>query len=82
MGDVKPLILSAPGFSHVTCLDWSPCGKFLIAGSNSNDSIIIWSVENPDKPMKLSTLGRGVVEVKFSSDGLYCVAAARFLATV
>ena len=34
--------LVVPGLENVSCLQWSPCGRWLVAGYKSKASIVVW----------------------------------------
>jgi WD40 repeat protein len=71
IGNLKPLILKCKVSYPVSCIDWSPCGKFIIAGFKGTGKLAVWSIDDPEKPFVFSSLGSSAIDVKFSSDGLY-----------
>ena len=41
---VQPLLV--PGLENVSCVQWSPCGRWLVAGYRYKASIVVWDTKD------------------------------------
>eukprot|EP01113_Clastostelium_recurvatum_P049185 TRINITY_DN9073_c0_g1_i5.p1 TRINITY_DN9073_c0_g1~~TRINITY_DN9073_c0_g1_i5.p1 ORF type:complete len:424 (-),score=10.20 TRINITY_DN9073_c0_g1_i5:48-1319(-) len=61
--------LPSSGIEPTTCVEWSPCGRFLVLGSSSRAGIAVWDVDmGVCTPMYAAG---GTTELKWSPNGMY-----------
>ncbi|KAJ1569482.1 hypothetical protein HK096_002969, partial [Nowakowskiella sp. JEL0078] len=63
--------LTQPSFENVSCISWSPDGKYLAVGSATTSAILIWDVALEICTPLRSGLGTGSWDMKWSPDGNY-----------
>lgn len=68
--ETRMTLLECNGFSNVSCLTFSPCGRYLAAGSSTGGSIVVWDMDL-QLPTILRKIAAGTIEIQFSPDGLY-----------
>jgi WD40 repeat protein len=68
--ETRMTLLSVPGVTQVSCLSFSPCGRFLAVGSAVNGSLVVWDMDW-QQPTLIRRMASGTLELAFSPDGLY-----------
>ncbi|KAJ8329193.1 hypothetical protein QVD99_003470 [Batrachochytrium dendrobatidis] len=63
-------LLRAPQLSHVSHFAWSPDGRYIVAGSSANSTLVVFDVAT-ESSEALSLSGGPTHELKFSSDGMF-----------
>ena len=68
-------VLAHPGMmKQMSCLTWSPDGRYLVAGSKCSGSILVYDM-NQMACVVQKKLGSFTVDMQFSPDGMYLLAS-------
>eukprot|EP00158_Paraphelidium_tribonemae_P008253 Partr_v1_DN28528_c1_g1_i3_m73815 putative Achalasia, adrenocortical insufficiency, alacrimia len=73
--DLK-VFLQLGDFMNISAIDWSPCGKYLIAGSYSSGDLCVWDIDSLAHT-RIAAGTRSTSHVRYSPDGLYVLVAQR-----
>lgn len=75
-------LLKHHSLSDMTALTWSPCGRYLAAGSRRSGALVVWDMSyaeaivndsrgEDDRPTVMKKLAAKTVEMAFSPDGSF-----------
>ena len=68
--------LIVDGFTDISAMDWSPCGKYLVVGSGSSGDVLVWNVDDLEWTRLWFNMA-STQQIRFSPDGLYVVITQR-----
>jgi len=68
------LHLQHAGFSPITCLCWSPCGRYLAIGSPNCSHVLLWDVSLGTHSLLEPALAGGVTVLSWAPNGNYLFA--------
>jgi hypothetical protein len=69
--DLKTVKLDCPSLQNVSCIQWSPDGRFIVSGSHDNGNVYIFSIVDGGPGILLKRRAKYTQEIHFSPDGLY-----------